>query len=70
MAMEISRRSFLKGAAATGVVAALSTIGISAAAEEAAAEETGRSFLPQEKYDIAEERETSTLWSSVRAAAA
>ena len=70
MAMEISRRSFLKGAAATGVAAALSTIGISAAAEEAAAEETGRSFLPQEKYDIAEERETSTWWSSVRAAAA
>ena len=57
MAMEISRRSFLKGAAATGVAAALSTIGISAAAEEAAAEETGRSFLPREKYDIAEERD-------------
>ena len=40
MAMEISRRSFLKGAAATGVVAALSTIGIPASADEAAAEES------------------------------
>ena len=48
MAMEISRRSFLKGAAATGVVAALSTIGISAAAEEEA-KEAKKSFLPQEK---------------------
>ena len=58
MAMEISRRSFLKGAAATGVVAALSSIGISAAAEEAAAaDESVRSYLPQEKYDIAEERD-------------
>ena len=58
MAMEISRRSFLKGAAATGVVAALSSIGISAAAEEAAAaNESVRSYLPQEKYDIAEERD-------------
>lgn len=58
MAMEISRRSFLKGAAATGVVAALSSIGISAAAEEAAAaDESARSYLPQEKYDIAEERD-------------
>ena len=50
----ISRRSFLKGAAATGVVAALSSIGISAAAEEAAAaDESVRSYLPQEEYDIA-----------------
>ena len=58
MAMEISRRSFLKGAAATGVVAALSSIGISAAAEEAAAAyESVKSYLPQEKYDIAEERD-------------
>lgn len=58
MAMEISRRSFLKGAAATGVVAALSSIGISAAAEEAAAaDESVKSYLPQEKYDIAEERD-------------
>ena len=58
MAMEISRRSFLKGAAATGVVAALSSIGISAAAEEAAAaDESVRSYLPQEKYDTAEERD-------------
>ena len=58
MAMEISRRSFLKGAAATGVVAALSSIGISAAAEEAAAaDESVRSYLPREKYDIAEERD-------------
>ena len=58
MAMEISRRSFLKGAAATGVVAALSSIGISAAADEAAAaDESVRSYLPQEKYDIAEERD-------------
>ena len=58
MAMEISRRSFLKGAAATGVVAALSSLGISAAAEEAAAaDESVKSYLPQEKYDIAEERD-------------
>ena len=58
MAMEISRRSVLKGAAATGVVAALSSIGISAAAEEAAAaDESVKSYLPQEKYDIAEERD-------------
>ena len=58
MAMEISRRSFLKGAAATGLVAALSSIGISAAAEEAAAaDESVKSYLPQEKYDIAEERD-------------
>ncbi len=46
MAMEISRRSFLKGAAATGV-----------------AFSPGRSMTSQK-------RETSTWWSSVRAAAA
>lgn len=56
MAMEISRRSFLKGAAATGMVAALSTLGIAPAAAEET-KEAGKSYLPQEKYDISEVRD-------------
>ena len=62
MAMEISRRSFLKGAAATGMAAALSSLGIGAVADDAAApEEAVRSYLPQEKYDIAEERDYDVI---------
>ena len=51
MALEISRRSFLKGMAVTGAAAALAPISMtSSPAAEAKAE--SKSYLPQEHYDI------------------
>ena len=48
MAMEITRRSFLKGAAVAGVAAAFAPVSITSSQ----AEESAKSYLPQEKYDI------------------
>lgn len=59
MALEISRRSFLKGTAATGMAAALSTFGLSPALAEERPEssESTRTYLPREEYDISEVRD-------------
>ena len=58
MAKEISRRDFLKASAATGIITALGSLatGVPVMAEEGSEESGGKSYLPQESYDIAEER--------------
>ena len=51
MALEITRRSFLKGAAAVGVAAALAPAGITSSHAEDSPQ-SPKSYLPDEHYDI------------------